>query len=268
MSTVRDRLWLWCHPAGSHNGEYGLTGQSEITPAEAARYLGLSNAIMVRYHGKPVPPYHAEAASLSSLSRVVWSVVGAGGTTEGDEVDHVISLSRTFPNLRGAIMDDFFRIDVSGSAYAHQLAVFTPEEVASMRKRLNEKTLDLWAVIYTHQLDHPVSAHLDQFDVVTLWTWRAKDLPSLESNLERLENLTHAPRKVLGYYMWDYGDHRPMPVDLMRYQCEQGLKWLKAGRIDGLIFLASCICDLGLDAVEWTRRWIGEVGDRTLINGS
>ena len=45
-------------------------------------------------------------------------------------------------------------------------------------------------------------------------------------------------------------------------QCELGLEWLKQGRIDGMIFLASCICDLDLETVEWTRKWIQKVGDQ------
>lgn len=36
------------------------------------------------------------------------------------------------------------------------------------------------------------------------------------------------------------------------------------GRIEGVIFLATNICDLDLETVIWTRRWIAEVGDRPL----
>jgi hypothetical protein len=61
--------------------------------------------------------------------------------------------------------------------------------------------------------------------------------------------------------MWDYGAKQPMPVETMKRQCETGLRWLKAGRIDGMIFLASCICDLDLPAVEWTREWIAKAGE-------
>ncbi len=51
-----------------------------------------------------------------------------------------------------------------------------------------------------------------------------------------------------------------MPLDLMKKQCELGRKWLKEGRIEGMIFLASNVCDLELETVEWTRKWIAEVG--------
>ena len=64
--------------------------------------------------------------------------------------------------------------------------------------------------------------------------------------------------------MWDYGEKKPMPLELMQHQCELGHEWLRQGRIDGMIFLASCICDLDLEAVEWTRQWIAHNGDEPL----
>ena len=60
--------------------------------------------------------------------------------------------------------------------------------------------------------------------------------------------------------MWDYGDRKPIPVEVMERQCEAGLKWLREGRIEGIIFLPTCICDMELEAVEWTRRWIASHG--------
>ena len=74
-----------------------------------------------------------------------------------------------------------------------------------------------------------------------------------------MERLAPQCGRALGCYLWDYGKKKPMPLDLMQHQCEMGLEWLKKGRIEGMIFLASCICDLELEAVEWTRNWIAKV---------
>jgi putative ABC transport system permease protein len=79
--------------------------------------------------------------------------------------------------------------------------------------------------------------------------------------MDAVERLAPSCGKLLGCYMFDYEPHSPMPLDMMEYQCETGFKWLRQGRIEGLIFLATCICDLNLDAVEWTRRWIAHVAD-------
>jgi hypothetical protein len=46
----------------------------------------------------------------------------------------------------------------------------------------------------------------------------------------------------------------------MKMQCEFGLKRIQSGQIDGIIFLASCICDLGLETVAWTKEWIAANG--------
>jgi hypothetical protein len=37
---------------------------------------------------------------------------------------------------------------------------------------------------------------------------------------------------------------------------------LRSETIDGIVFLAGNLCDLGIPAVEWTRSWIAEHGDR------
>ena len=65
--------------------------------------------------------------------------------------------------------------------------------------------------------------------------------------------------------MWDFGvAGHSMPLEMMEVQCKKGLEWLGNGRIKGMIFLASCICDLELEAVEWTRKWMKEVKNMDL----
>jgi hypothetical protein len=100
--------------------------------------------------------------------------------------------------------------------------------------------------------------------VVSLWAWEADRVRGLGDSLGRLEALAPGCGKVLGCYLWDYAGKRPMPLDLVQEQCEAGLLWLRQGRVEGLILLASCICDLELEAVEWARGWIAAVGDQAL----
>lgn len=256
MSTVRDRLWIWGHEAGSHDKGYNIPAPSRMTPAEGAMYLDVPNLIMVRYDGRPAPPYRQYALSLRPLDRFVWSIVGAGGATAQEEIEAARRLAVQFPNMTGVMMDDFFRDDP-----AH-VGVYTPESLARIKTQLSatERPLDLWVVLYQHQLDLPIEMHLSACDVVTFWTWWAERIDQLEAHFERFERVASANRRVLGCYMWDYGHRKPMPVERMERQCELGLQWLKDGRIEGMIFLASCICDLDLDAVEWTRQWIQDVG--------
>ena len=265
METVRDRLWLWGHQAGSHNSGWGLPAHSRMTPAEAAFYLGVPNLVMVRYEDQPTPPFDQHAIPFRPLDKVVWSTVGSSGTTHDEERAHVYELAARFPNISGVIMDDFFRTFPDGD----DVGVLSVDELRRERGRLtvSGRRLSLWVVLYAHQLGLPVERHLELCDTLTFWTWKASDLTNLEHNFEAVERMAPAQGKILGCYMWYYGRKRPMPVDLMEMQCETGLEWLRQGRIEGMIFLASCVCDLELEAVEWTRSWIARVGAGGVTQG-
>jgi hypothetical protein len=261
-STVQDKLWLWGHDAGAHNDSWGLPKPSRITPAEAAFYLGVPNLIMVRYRGRPPLPFDQYAVPFRALKRVVWSVVGAGGQTDEQERAQVLDLAARHPNITGVMLDDFFGSEQSSQG--DDLAVLPPEKLRELRGQMivGGRRLDLWAVVYEHQLERPLAPYLELLDLVSFWTWDSEKLQGLESNLERLEKIAPRCGRVLGCYLWDYGKKKPLPLALVRHQCELGLRWLRQGRIEGMIFLASCLCDLELEAVEWTRNWIAQVEDK------
>jgi len=266
MAHVRDRLWLFSVEAGTDDTRFGVP-ISRITPVEAAWYLNVSRVAMIVCEKGPWPPLDMYLRAMRPLEEVVWSIVDSGGQTgwaQGREVEMLCELAGRFPNLTGVYMDDFFRDAASPDA----VGVHGTDALREIRKKLAlpDRKLDLWAVLYTHQLDLPVRDHLALCDVVSFWTWRARDLEHLEESLQRLEELTPKTRRSLGLYMWDYGDKRQMPLDLMKHQCEVGLKWLKAGRVESLMFLGSYLCDLDLEAVEWTREWIRQVGDLPLAD--
>lgn len=84
--------------------------------------------------------------------------------------------------------------------------------------------------------------------MVSLWAWDAEKVRNISESLRQLEGLAPSCGKVLGCYMWDYGRKSPMPLDVLKDLCGLGLDWLRQGRIEGMIFLASCICDLEVDA--------------------
>lgn len=267
MERIRDRLWLWCHEAGRHDEQYSLPAPCNITPAAAAKMMGLTNAVMVCYGGEPRPPFAPHAEPLRFLDRLVWSVIGDSSSTRNDDepdLDAVIALSEACPNVVGGIMDDFFYAPVVQMEKG--IARHSEATVATFRERLHRasRPLDLWVVVYDEMLDSPLVDHLAHCDVITFWTWRAETLHELEVNFEKLERMAPSHRKMLGCYLWDYGGAKPMPMDLMRRQCELGLDWLRAGRVEGIIFLASNLCGLDVDTVAWTHDWIAEVGNAEL----
>jgi hypothetical protein len=265
MDTVRDHLWLWCHETGANNGQYSLPRTSRMSPAEAAYYLDIPNVLMIVYGDKPEPPFDQLSIAFRPLKNVVWSIIGDSSSKRNDkatDISEVTRLANKFPNITGGMMDDFFH----PANEKGEIARYSASEIAAFRDQLHKAAhgLDLWVVLYSHNLDLPVQEHIKNCDVVTFWTWNAADLADLDKNFERLEKAVGSKRKILGCYMWDFGAGKPIPLDTMKKQCESGLKWLKEGRIDGMIFLSSVICDMELEAVEWTRKWIAEVGDQPL----
>lgn len=141
------------------------------------------------------------------------------------------------------------------------------EQLQKIRKRLtmNRRKLDLGMTLYTYQLQKRIAPYLECFDIVSLWTWKPDDIALLEENLVKLETFAPGKRILLGLYMWDFNAGRPMPLNLMKQQCELALKWLLEGRIEGMIFLATNIVNLNLEAVNWSRTWIAEVGNQPIL---
>jgi len=271
--TVRDRLWMWAHEAGAYDNSYGLPRNGRITPVEGAHYMGVPNVVLVHYNGRPTPPYNQFAIPFKSLKRVNWSITGSGGATTEQEREKVFGLAAAMPFITGVFLDDFFRIaeapapnpNAQPPSQPEPVAALTLQQLSDIRNRLNNvngRRLDLGVVAYTHQLEARILAHLAMCDVLSLWTWRFEDLEALEENMGKLERLAPGKRIRLGCYMWGFGTGKPIPLSLMEKQCQLGLQWLKNGRIDGMIFCATNICDLGLDAVEWTRQWIAREGGK------
>ncbi len=150
--------------------------------------------------------------------------------------------------------------------FAKRAATFTPGVLSGIKDKLvaGGRKLSLWVTLYTHELNESIKSHLEQIDVVTFWTWASEELENLEKNFKKFKQICPRSRKVLGCYMYDFCNKKLMPVDLMEKQCELGLKWLKAGEIEGIIFLSSAICDLKFEAVEWTRQWVQRVGEENI----
>ena len=268
MASIKDKLWTWAHPANSHYHKRKYSPEirkSRITPAEAAGYLGVPNLLMVRYLNQPQPPFDQYAMPLESLKRVVWSILPAisdvstgHSESEGTDLDAVLDIARKQKNITGVVLDDFFGRDGKEAALSVEHL-----EAIQQKLRLKDKKLDLWVVHYDELCgkmppDKVVEPYLKHCDVISYWTWKASDMVHLEENFDKVRRIADKCdcRLALGCYMFNSGEKKPMPVDLMEKQCQLGLKWLNDGSIDGMVFLPSCICDLNLEAVEWTRNWI------------
>jgi hypothetical protein len=160
-------------------------------------------------------------------------------------------------------MDDFFRDKGSEAS-------LTLDQLRNLQQQLKRpgKKLDLYVTLYTNELNLPIADYLKLIDVVTLWTGETADTENLDANLTKLEKLAPKSRKLLGCYTAAYDHNRtpmwtPLPVSVMRHQCEEGLRWLRDGRIEGIIIYGNFM-DLNWAAQGWTREWIQKIGDTRL----
>ncbi len=267
--TVRDRIWIFANPV---NADFNyVRKRSVMSPLEAAVYMGAPNLLMVnQYPGSDEhnvykawePPLEQYAYPLKVLKRVVWSIVGASGITKDEERQEVLKLAHEISNIVGVFMDDFFHDNPAENKGSLSL-----EQLQEIQRQLKgpAKKLDLYVTLYTRQVTSAIQEYLKLIDVITLWTWETAEIANLEANLVKLEKLAPHSRKLLGCYTAEYDQKRTpwwtaMPVPLMQKQCETGLRWLRQGRIEGIIIYGTAM-DLDWPSVEWARSWIQKVGD-------
>jgi len=224
-----------------------------MTPAGAASHLGIKNAVMVVFCDEPKPPFDDCARQFAGMGEVVWSIIGDAGSKRNDadsDLSHVVRLGKTLPNLRGGIMDDFFGNGRDGSL----------ERIKDFAGKLHAAGLELWVVLYGHQLETPnLKEFLDVCDVVNFWTWNASELPLLEGRLEKVRALAPSKKVALGCYMWDFGDGKPISVADMEFQCGLAERKWRGGVVSDIVMLGSPLVGMDIEAVEWSRKWISSL---------
>jgi hypothetical protein len=114
-------------------------------------------------------------------------------------------------------------------------------------------------VWYTHQIDSPHIDVLNHVDGFSIWTSDYTKLTELEKNFEILERKFPNKKKMLGIYMYSFLEGKPIPNEYMEIQCELGLRLMKEGRLDGMIFEDNAVMGIGLPSELWLRDWIKKV---------
>ena len=139
-----------------------------------------------------------------------------------------------------------------------------PEHIQGIRAALSvtPPALKLWGVLYTMNMDRPgISDYLRPLDGILLAEWHAKNLPNLKEQVRRCR--TEYPDKpiLLCLYLYDYGENRRMPPDLLEGQCNTALSLLHSGEIVGMVPLT---ITNDVEAVSWFAGWVNEVGAQTV----
>ena len=270
MATVRDKLWMfgvkphqddiWLKP-GLHGQHPTYFFRSRITPAEGAFMLDIPNVLMISCDGEPAP-FSKDALgymeSFCRMDRVLWGCAGSGGFRAGNEEKFVLELAEKYPNLTGVFLDD-----ISSPVRAREDKAQAMAEVVSMLDDVKNtlkaaaKPLDTYITWYWHEEPYP--GLIDRVDGFSFWTWNSDDLPKLPERFEQVEKIYRNKKILIGIYMYDFYNRRPVTDEMMEFQCNYALSLLKQGRIDGIIIEANSVMGVGLPSEKWLRQWLSEV---------
>lgn len=265
MAYARDKFWMfgvrphqddiWLKPAEIIPTTYRY--RSRITPAEAAMILNAQNMMMINCGGEPAPygeESYGYAESFYKMKKVLWGGTGSNGFRSGNEEKFICDLAKDYPNIAGEYLDDF------SSAFTGE---DKPQKAVALLKEIREnldkapRKMEIYATWYWHEEPYPdMEKYVDAF---TFWCWNSDDIPSIKEKFEAAEHKFKNKKVLLGIYMFDFGQRKPVPVELMELQCNYALELLKEGRIDGIIFEANSVMGVGFESEKWLREWTEKV---------
>ncbi len=262
---LRDLFWVWDTPRRSTPGEHTAATFAQATGAEKAKLLGTPNIVMAGA-GLPSDEQQADAwtGAVSHCPRIIWEIC-PDGTDNGEvkppfvyekRIALIGKLAAKYPQIEGVLLDDMSSVGINHG--------FAPEHVKNIRAMLDDKcpAVKIWGVLYTMNFERDgVVPIVQETDVINLWVWHAKDLVNLEEYVAHCEKTFPDKPIVLGLYLRDYGDGKPMTKENMELQCETARKLAHEGRIKGIVFLT---IDNDEEIVRWTADWIERVGDERI----
>ncbi len=253
---MREAGWVW----------EGLAFDPGLLPTiygvgEGVRYFGLDRAHFIFHANTPLNLHKLDHVSEITADISKWKWVE--GTNEvgrvyyahdrDDNPDTVVSeaenlarLAPDFPNVTGAFIDD-----TSGEM---EYDNYSADTSGLIGEAVRAADLDLWIVVYTHQLEPEMWAPwVDQVDVINLWVWNCGDLPEIDSYIARCRELFPEKRLTMGIYIRDYPLREGVPIDLLEIEMSAIARHLEAGTLDGYGILATCLIDQHPEQAEFIR---------------
>jgi len=170
-----------------------------------------------------------------------------------DEAENLSRLSRQFPNIVGAMIDD------AHGMFGHEsYAAGGPAAVREALHRHNPD-LKLWVVVYANELDKPewdlLKPHMD---VVSLWLWNCAEIPNLAEHVAHCRRQFPDQEIIVGSYLHDYPSRTHMPLDLLAQQYETMLRLWEQGEIAGYSIIGGFFIDQAVAQAEWVRGFLAE----------
>ena len=260
MTKLRDKVWLWGHPEGRYNFDYGNTGISRMTPMEGALYLNARNMFMVPCRWNV--DWRQYNKSFVTLDNVGWCIDNAA--VDDALLNKLMEEAKDFPNITCAVFDDFKRLATIRST------PLKPEKFVEIRERLHTnpvREMDMWMVLYTYeygideQVDKDFQPFIDAFDGVIMWTWKESELNEFDEKYELFKKFTEGKKRMIGLYLYNFGERKKASGLKVLWQLERYTELMRAGEIDGIVLHTNTMADLDHEAYDVARSWMLLHGD-------
>ena len=262
MAILKDRLWLWGHPEGCYNNEFGNTEVSRMTPLEGALYLDCTGIFMV-----PIGSGHNRRQynhSFKPLDRVGWDflrdaegVPGKGAGVNPETAWILVEEAKEFKNITCGVFDDFFAED--------RYKNYPIENMWRTREILHNngvRKLDMWMVLYTHEFGNDAEKEKDYwqyfepFDGVILWTWGESNLHMFEEKYKLYKEKTQGKKRMLGLYLYNFGDDKKADPKEVAWQLDRYYELLLNKEIEGIVLHTNTMADLDHEAYKVCVDWL------------
>lgn len=259
---LRERFWLWGHPEGRYNNDFGNTEVSRMTPMEACLYLGIRNTFMVPV-GVDVNRRQYNK-SFKTLKQVGWECFDA--CEKPELVDEIIAEAKDFKNISCVVIDDF-KIEENGVPRYKKLPVSMLEDLNRKLHNNPVRRLDSWMVLYTFQFgvneeeDKEFQPYMDEFDGVIMWNWEEKDAHLIPERFEIFKKQTPKTRRMVGCYLYNFGEAKQATGESVKWQLDYYRELLLKGEIEGIVLHTNTMADLDHEAYDVACAWLEEHGD-------
>ncbi|MBR5586989.1 MAG: hypothetical protein IKW02_03410 [Clostridia bacterium] len=258
---LRDKFWLWGHPEGRYNDDYGNNRVSRMTPMEACLYLGIRNTYMVPVRWEVNMRQYNK--SFVTLREVAWECCKA--CSDPTAIEPIIKEAADFPNVKRIVFDDFI-------AY-HSVNDYEMENLWKARERMqnNEvRPMEMWMVVYTRDLgitpeqDEFHKKALEPFDGAIMWTWEERHVPLIPEKWEIFKKATPGKKRQIGVYLWNFGECKEATGTAVKWQLDWAREKLLAGECEGIVLHTNTMADLDLEAYDAAIEWMNVHGDEKI----
>ena len=267
MATLKDKLWLWGHPEGRYNNEFGNTEKSRMTPLEGAFFLDCSGIFMVP--AGAVVNRRQYLHSFKPIERCGWDLLRSnegdaekGCGTNPDFAWELVNEAKEFKNITCGVFDDFV-----GDGRFKCFPIENIYKTADILHNNDYKRLDMWMVLYTHEFgeneekDNEFWPYAEPFDGVILWTWGESKLHKFEEKYKIYKQKTEGKRRMLGLYLYNFGDHKKSTGKEVAWQLDRYYELLLNKEIEGIVLHTNTMADLDHESYKVATEWLAKHKD-------